>query len=117
MVQYGYKITQHMKMAKIVQNNLGKIIRYLNTFKYFGKIYSFAKIFFDFFMGKFIRIFIRDIFIIAEYIRIFIRPISMVTNILGYSFVQKIYICPTLSHTHTIYFFIFFYDFKKCTLN
>ena len=32
----------------------------------------------------------------AEYIRIFIRPISMVTNIFGYSFVQKNYICPTL---------------------
>ena len=32
----------------------------------------------------------------AEYIRIFIRPISMVTNIFGYSFVQKFYIRPTL---------------------
>ena len=32
----------------------------------------------------------------AEYIRIFIRPISMVTNIFGYSFVQKFNIRPTL---------------------
>ena len=32
----------------------------------------------------------------AEYIRIFIRPISMVTNIFWCSFVQKIYIRPTL---------------------
>ena len=31
----------------------------------------------------------------AEYIRIFIRSISMVTNIFGYSFVQKNVICPT----------------------
>ena len=32
----------------------------------------------------------------AKYIWIFIRPICMVTNIFGYSFVQKIDICPTL---------------------
>ena len=37
----------------------------------------------------------------AEYIRIFIHPISMVTNIFGYSFVQKIDIRPTLGHTVT----------------
>ena len=48
MVQYGSKITKNMKMAKIVQNNLGKIIWYSNTFEYFGRIYSFAKISVDF---------------------------------------------------------------------
>ena len=48
MVQYGSKITQNMKMAKIVQNSLGKIIWYSNTFEYFGRIYSFEKIFVDF---------------------------------------------------------------------
>ena len=52
MVQYGSKITQNMKIAKIVQNNLGKVIWYLNIFKYFGGIYSFAKIFVDFFLGQ-----------------------------------------------------------------
>ena len=66
MVQYGSKITQNMKIDKIVQNNLGKIIWYLNTFEYFGQIYSFAKIFVDFFIGKFIWIFIRDIFIMPN---------------------------------------------------
>ena len=66
MVQYGYKTTQHMKMAKIVQINLGTIIWYSNTFEYFGQIYSFAKIFVDFFMGEFIRIFIHDIFIMPN---------------------------------------------------
>ena len=66
-----------MKRAKIVQKNLGKIIWYLNTFDYFWLIYSFAKIFADFYMGEFIRIFIRDIFI---------RP-----NIFGYSFVQYLW--------------------------
>ena len=32
----------------------------------------------------------------AEYIQIFIRPISIVTNVFGYSFVQKFDIRPTL---------------------
>ena len=49
MVQYGSQITQNMKMAKIVQNNLGQINWYLNVFEYFGRIYSSAKIFVDFF--------------------------------------------------------------------
>ena len=47
----------------------------------------------------------------AEYIRKFIRPISMVTNIFGYSFVQKFDIRPTLlclylclSPFHVIFF-------------
>ena len=83
-----------MKRAKIVQNNLGKVIRYLNIIIYFGQIYSFAIMFIDFFQIKFIWIFICDIFIKSnifryskvqyygnEYIRIFIRP--------------KIYIRPT----------------------
>ena len=50
---------------------------YSNTFEYFGQIYSFAKIFVDFFIGEFIRIFIRDIFIMP--------------NIFGYSFVQYLW--------------------------
>ena len=87
MVQYGSKITQNMKMAKIVQNNLGKIIWYSNTFKYFGRIYSFAKIFVDFswlnLFGYSFVIFLScriysDIHSSNiygnEYIRIFIRP-------------------------------------------
>ena len=37
------KIIQSIKMAKIVQNNIGQIIRYSNIFVYFGRIYSFAK--------------------------------------------------------------------------
>ena len=36
------------------------------------------------------------IFYHVEYIRIFIRPISIVTNIFGYSFIQKNDIRPTL---------------------
>ena len=48
MVLYGSKATQNMKMATIVQNNLGQRIRYSNIFVYFGQIYSFAKIFVDF---------------------------------------------------------------------
>ena len=39
------KNTQNMGMAKLVQNNLKKI------FEYFGQIYSFAKIFVDFYLG------------------------------------------------------------------
>ena len=66
-----------MKMAKIVQNNLGKLISYLNTFEYFRQIYSFAKVLVDFFMGEFICIFIRDIFIMP--------------NLFGYSFVQYLW--------------------------
>ena len=72
MVQYGYKITQHMKMAKIVQNSVGKIIWYSNKFEYFGQIYSFTKKFVDFFMGK----------IIWSFVISFFMP-----NIFGYSFV------------------------------
>ena len=77
MVQYGSKITQNIKMAIIVQNSLGNITWYLNTFEYFGQIYSFAKIFIDFLMGEFIWIFIRDIF--------------NMPNIFGYSFVQYLW--------------------------
>ena len=58
--------------------------------------YSFANIFIDFSYGELIKIFICDIFYHAEHIRIFTRPLSMVTNIFGYSFVQKKDICPTL---------------------
>ena len=32
-----------MKMAKIVQKNLGEMIWYSNTLEHFGRIYSFAK--------------------------------------------------------------------------
>ena len=87
MVQYGSKITQNMKMAKIVQNNLGKIIWYSNTFVYFGRIYSFAKIFVDFsranlFGYSFVIFLLCRIYsdihssniYSNEYIRIFIRP-------------------------------------------
>ena len=42
----------------------------------FGQRYSFAKIFNDFFLGEFIRIFICDLFIL--------------TNIFGYSFVHDL---------------------------
>ena len=66
-----------MKIAKIVQNNIGQIIRYSNIFAYFGQIYSFAKIFIDFFEIKLIWIFIRDIFIMP--------------NIFGYSFVHYLW--------------------------
>ena len=41
-----------MKITKIVQNNLWKIIWYSNTLEYFGRIYSFAKIFDDFSWGN-----------------------------------------------------------------
>ena len=73
MVQYGSKITQNMKMAKIVQINLGQIIWYSNTFEYFHS----QKYSLHFFMGKFIRIFICDIFIM--------------TNIFVYSFGQYLW--------------------------
>ena len=48
MVQYGFNITQNMKMAKLVQNNLGQTISYSNIFKCFGQIYFSAKIFVNF---------------------------------------------------------------------
>ena len=50
----------------------------------------------------------------AKYIRIFIRQISMVTNIFGYSFVQKNDIHPTLVLKCVIIFDLFqwhFHDF------
>ena len=85
-------MTQNMKMAKIVQNIIGQIVKYCNIFVYFGQIYSFSKIFVDPIYS--------DIYLLsfyqAEYIRILICPISMVTSIFGYSFIQKHDICPTL---------------------
>ena len=48
-VQYWSKITQSMKMANIVQYCLGQIIWYSTIIEYFGQIYSFTKIFVDFF--------------------------------------------------------------------
>ena len=88
------KSTQNMRMAKLVPQNHGNIL----IFKYFGQIYSVAKIFIDFFQGKFIWMFICDLFYLVEYIWIFIRPISMITNTFGYLIVQKNDICPTLGH-------------------
>ena len=52
MVQIGsicVKNTQNMGIAKLAQNNLEQIFQYLNIYEYFGQIYSFAKIFNDFF--------------------------------------------------------------------
>ena len=69
MVWYGPKIKQNMKMAKIVQNNHGQIIIYSNIFVHFGWIYSFAKIFIDFFLIKFIRIFICEPFFMPNIFR------------------------------------------------
>ena len=43
------KNTQNMGIAKLVQNNLKQIFRYLKIYEYFGQIYLFAKIFVDFF--------------------------------------------------------------------
>ena len=49
LVQNGLILAQNIKMSKIVQNNLGQIIRYLFVSVYFGQIYLFAKIFINFF--------------------------------------------------------------------
>ena len=95
LVQYGPKITQNMKMAKIVQKNLGHIIWYSNTFEYFGRIFSFAKYLLIFPGPIYLDIHFWS-FCHAEYNRIFIRPILMLTNMFRYSFVQKVDICPTL---------------------
>ena len=76
-----------MKMAKIVQNNHGQTIWYSSTLEYFGRIYSFTKIFLDFsranLFGYSFLIFLScriylDIHLsnvyYNNYIQIFIRP-------------------------------------------
>ena len=55
-----------------------------------------AKIFIGFVKGNFFGYSFVIFFYPAEYIQIFICPIFLVANILGYSFVHKKYICPTL---------------------
>ena len=102
MVQYGSKITQNMKIAKIVKNNVGQIIWYSNTFKYFGRIYYSQKHLFIF-LGQIYSDIHSWYFYHVEYTWIFIRQIYMVTNIFGYSFVQQFDIRPSLLHTWIIH--------------
>ena len=97
MVQHGSKITQNMKMAQIVQKNLGKIIWYSNTLEYFGRIYSFAKIFVDFSWANLFG----DSFVIFQSCRIYLDIHS--SNIYGNEYIW-IFICPKIgysSHTGT----------------
>ena len=99
MVQNGSICVQkHTKYGngQVIPNKFKHIFWYLNLFEYFWQIYSFAKLFVDFFLGQiYLDIYLWS-FHPAEYIRIFIHWIYMVTNIIEYSFVQKNYICPTL---------------------
>ena len=87
MIQYGSKITQNMKMAEIVQKNLGQIIWYFNTFEYFRWIYSFA---------KYLLIFSRaNIFRYSFVIFLSLQIYSDIhsSNIYGSEYI-RIFICP-----------------------
>ena len=65
------KITYFLCQLWSVWDEYSNIQTYLNIFR---RIYSFVEIFVNFLQG--------------EYIRIFIRHLFMLTNIVGYSFVQ-----------------------------
>ena len=82
-------------MAKIVQNNLEKIIWYSNIFQYFGQIYSFAKIFVDF---SWANLFAYSFMILLSYQ---IYSDIHLSNIYGNEYI-RIFISPKigyLSHT------------------
>ena len=97
--------------AKIVENNLGKTIWYSNTLEYFGRIYSFAKIFVEW----------ANLFWYSFVIFLSCRIYSDIhsSNIYGNKYIG-IFICPKIwysSHTVTgdsgqvtneIYIFFFF---------
>ena len=73
-------------MSKLFQNNLGQIFWYTNIFKYFGRIYSLAKEYVDFFKGEFIWIFICYFLSYQKYSYIHL------SNIDGNEYIQ-IFIC------------------------
>ena len=99
LVQIGSLLVQNniynIKFLKIVQNNIGQIIWYLNIFEYLDKYIHLQKYSLIFLGRIYLDIHLWS-FYHAEYIRIFICPISIVTNIFGYSFIQQKDIRPTL---------------------
>ena len=102
MVQNGLKLAQNNTKYKNSQNSPKHSWAYNQIFKYIRIFWM------NIFIHKNIRLFFlnqiySDIhswsFYHAKYIGIFICLISMVTNISGYSFIQKNYIRPTLPRT------------------
>ena len=93
---------QKIKKYKNCQNSPKQSWANNQIFKYiciFGQLYSFAKIFGNFFLDQIYSDIHSGTLYHVKYIGIFIRPISMVKNISGYSFVQKNDIHTTLVNT------------------